>query len=254
MEEIPMKPLVLAVAVAVLATGCYGPGADPRGTLDMEWWFVRTTHDGTTRSYTCADAGVTSVTVSYSRGGSRSFSCRSGGRDGVVDTNAPAGTQRITITAYRGSVPLYRSSFDAAIPEGGTVLLDADVWGIPDELDLYARFLDATGTFEDWSTCGAANVTTLTWSLVDWAGTVVEAGSVPCLNPPGVSFRGAFAVDRDEYVIRMQGFAPGGLTFDSASTRFSCSAQSFNHHGPSIGNLGWDVFLYDITQNANLCP
>lgn len=259
-----MKRIALLLAAATLGTGCivvddddHTPG--PTGTLDMTWFFIRTKHDASTVSYTCADAGVNTVVVSYGAGGSRTFACDNGAYDGVVDTLAPAGSQTVTLTAYRGAAALYQSFFNVVVPENATVLLDADVWGIPDDLDVYARFLDRHGVAE-WTTCAAAGVTTISWSLVDWAGTVVDSNSHACTNPAGVSYRGAAAIDRDQYVIRMQGFpATGPEDFDSASTQLSamnpvaCDGQAFDHYGTSVDAFAWDVWLFLVEDNATLC-
>jgi hypothetical protein len=264
MEEGPMKRIALLLAAATLGTGCIVVDDDdpgPTGTLDMTWFFVRTKHDASTVSYTCFDAGVDTVVVSYGAGGSRSFACDNGSYDGAVDTRAPVGSQTVTLTGYRGNAALYQSFFNVTVAENQTVLLDADVWGIPDDLDIYARFLDRHGVAE-WTTCAAAGVDTITWSLVDWAGTVVDSNSHACTNPAGVSYRGAAAIDRDQYVIRMQAFETGSAfeVFDSASTQLSatnpvaCDGQAFDHYGPSIDPFAWDVWLFDVTLNSTFCP
>jgi hypothetical protein len=256
-----MTRLVLAlVTVGLIGTGCDGSSDAPRGSLDLTWSFIRTTFDTSTFRYGCDAAGVDSVVVTFGRGGSVTLPCWSGAVEGGLVQRAPAGAQVVTLTGYRGSAALYESSFDVAIPERGTVLLAADVFGIPDDLDIYAWFLDANGIDQNWNgfldTCDVVQVATLSWSLVDWAGTVVDSAEFPCTEPPGVSYRGASALDRDQYVIRMQGRGPTGtLEFDSATTRVSptCSGQPFDHIGPSIDNFAWDVLLFDVATNATVC-
>jgi hypothetical protein len=162
----------------------------------------------------------------------------------------------VTLTGYRGPAALYQTSFDVTIPQGAVVPLPADVFGIPDELDIYAWFLDPDGFDVGWSTCAVADVSTLSWALVDWAGTVVDSAEFPCTDPAGVSYRGAAALDRDQYAIRMQAFGPADtLEFDSATTRVSpaCSGQLFDHYGPSIGTTAWDVLLFDVAGNTTFC-
>lgn len=256
-----MKRIALVLAAALLGTGCIvvdddDPVRVPVGTLDAAWWFVRTKADTTTVSYTCADAGIDSVTIAYSRGGSANFPCRTGAFEGAVHTAAPVGSQTVTLTAFRGSAALYQSSFNVTIAQDATLRLDADLWGIPDDLDIYANFVEWNGA-PGWASCGTAVVTTLTWSLVDWFGTVVDQGSAPCTNPAGVSYRGAQALDRDQYTIRMQGFPSGGPpeTFDSATTAVTptCDGQAFDHYGPSLDPFAWDVLLYWVDDNLTFC-
>jgi hypothetical protein len=253
-----MTRLVLALLVVGLGAGCGGSSDTPRGRLDLSWSFIRTTLDASTFRYGCDAAGVDTVVVTFGRGGSATLPCWSGAVEGGTVQRAPAGAQLVTLTGYRGSAALYQSSFEIAIPAGGVVAHDLDVYGIPDELDIYAWFLEFDGTLRDWSTsCALARVSTLSWSLVDWAGTVVDAADFPCTEPPGVSYRGAAALDRDQYAIRMQGLGPNGtLEFDSATMEVSpvCSGQPFNHYGPSIGNFAWDVLLFDVAGNLTFCP
>jgi hypothetical protein len=254
-----MTRLVLALLVVGLGAGCGGSSDTPRGSLDLAWSFIRTTHDASTFRYGCDAAGLDAVVVTFGRGGSATLPCRSGGVEGGVVQRAPAGAQLVTLTGYRDGAALYQSSFEIAIPEGGSVAYELDVFGIPDELDIYATFRDFAGGFQVWSTsCALAGVTTLSWSLVDWAGTIVDSAEAACDDRfvPGVSYRGTSALDRDQYVIRMQAFGPGDtLEFDSATTQVSpfCSGQPFNHYGPSIGNFAWDVLLFDVAQNTTFC-
>jgi hypothetical protein len=254
-----MTRLVLAlVTVGLVGTGCDGSSDAPRGSLDVTWSFIRTTFDTSTFRYGCDAAGVDSVVVTFGRGGSVTLPCWSGAVEGGLVQRAPAGAQVVTLTGYRGSAALYETSFDVAIPERGTVSLPADVFGIPDDLDIYATFLDFDGSLETWSaSCALAQVSTLSWSLVDWAGTVVDSAEFPCTEPPGVSYRGASALDRDQYAIRMQGLGPTGtVEFDSATTQVAptCSGQPFDHLGPSVGNFAWDVLLFDVVGNPTFCP
>jgi len=250
-----MKRIAFAIAAALLGTGCIVTTSDePVGTLDVAWWFVRTKHDTTTLSYTCAMAGIDRVAVSSTRGWSDSAPCDAGPVDGALFT-AFTGSQTLTFTGYRGGAALYESVFNVTVVEGATTILDADLWGIPDDLDIYARFVDSDGFDVGWSTCALAGVATLSWSLVDWAGTVVDSHSAACTNPAGVSYSGASALDRDQYAIRVQGFPSGSIveTFDSATTRVApaCDGQAFNHYGPGVGT--WDVWLYDVSTNLTLC-
>lgn len=256
-----MTRLVLALVVVGLGTGCGGSSDASRGSLDVSWSFVRTKFDGTV-SYGCEAAGVDSVVVTFGRGGSVTLPCFSGTVEGGLVQRAPAGAQVVTLTGYRGSAALYQSSFDVTIPQTGVAALPAAVFGIPDDLDIYAWFLDQAGFdvgYNDVANpCTQVGVTTLSWSLVDWAGTVVDTvADFDCSVPPGVSYRGAAALDRDQYAIRMQAFGPTGtLEFDSATTQVSpvCSGQLFDHYGPSIDATAWDVLLFDVVGNPTFCP
>ncbi len=248
-----MKRLALLLAATVLGTGCIVVDDDPvpSGRLDVTWSFVRTKYDLSTVNYGCARAGVDSVTLSFSRGGSRTFACAPGGASQV---SVEAGSQSVTVTGYRGAVPLYSSQFTVNVPQNGTAPLAAAVYGIPGDMTIWAHFREWNGADVGWSTCALAGVTTLTWSLVDYGGTVIDTSSMACTNPAGVTYAGASALDRDTYTIRMQGFPPTGPeTFDSATTQVAptCSGQPFNHYG-SAGD--WDVILYAVDLNPTFCP
>lgn len=256
-----MKRLALALALPalVVGSGCIVTSDHhAEGSLDVAWWFIRTKANGTptTNSYSCAQAGVDSVGLSFSSGPSTTVPCTAGGFDGAVITAIPAGSQTVTITGYRGSIALYSTQFTVNIPGAGTDVLDANVYGLFDDLDVNALFRTWNGA-PGWGTCAAAGVSGLTYSIVDYAGYVIASGSVSCTDPAGVSFTGNQGLDRDIYTIRMQGFPSAGPeTFDSATTAVTptCDGQAFSHYGTDTGAAGWYVYLYDVTGNATLCP
>jgi hypothetical protein len=259
MEEIPMKRLALVLAAAVLGTGCHSssPAYTPPPTgVDFAWSFVRVKADGSTASpYGCTTAGVDNVIVSFP-GADVQVPCADSAGDGALIVDVSTGTYAVTITGRRGSAALYSGQTTVTVVAGQVTSTSPQVYGIPDDLDIYAHFLNQTGT-GGWATCALANVATLGYAIVDWAGTVVASGTTPCTDPAGLSFTGASALDRDNYVIRLQGFEPSATTeaFDSATTAVSptCSGQAFNHFSADTGAYGWDVDLFDVTANGTIC-
>jgi hypothetical protein len=179
------------------------------------------------------------------------------GVQGVQIDFVPLGRQVWTLTGYRGSVPTFATTVTLDIVGNLANVFDTRLEGIQDDLDLSARFLDATGTAE-FPSCAAAGVQTLDFVLVDGIGTVVAAGQVPCGTPPVVPFRVASgtAVDRDTYSVRMKGFRPPDplQTFDSETTALApqCIPVTFDHHGPQAGPSGVGVVLYDITASGQI--
>jgi hypothetical protein len=258
-----MKRLALLLAAAVLGTGCIVNDDDTvtlppnSGTLDLGWTFIRTKVLPVQESvvYTCAQAGVDNLLVQSTTGGSAQVPCD--GSQAALVSLSP-GPQTITVIGRRGAVQLFSTFFDVSIATGQTVVQDVDLFGIPDELDVFALFRDRFGG-PGWSTCFDAGVASLSFSIVDGAGTEVATGTVSCTDPAGVSFTGAQALDRDDYAIRMLGFPAGSLLedFDSATTAVApvCNGQPFNHFGPSVGVMGgWTVLLYDVSSNSTFCP
>jgi hypothetical protein len=260
-----MNRMALALALATLGTGCIVTDGDPSyGDLNLYWEFVRTKADFTTVLYdpvddapagtgACLDSGVDAIRITLPDGSFLDWECVYQGVQGVSLLGMPSGTYAIRVTGYRGAHALYESDVTVSVPEGYAGSETAQVLGIPSNLDVYARFLSEDGVVE-YATCALAVVEEVSFALVDWAGTVVASGTVPCTDPAGVSYRGTDALDRDLYVVRMQGFVSETATvpdFDSASTAITCTAQQFGHYGT---DESWDVWLYDVTGNATVCP
>jgi hypothetical protein len=263
-----MKKTALALVLATLGTGCIITDSDGGyygyGDLNLYWEFVRTRADLTTVLYdpvdsapagtgSCVDSGVDVIRVTLPDSTYFDWDCRYQGVQGVTLQGVPSGSVQIRVTGYRGVTALYDSTMTVSVPDGAVGSATAQVYGIPSNLDVYARFLDQDGTVE-YATCALAVVEEFTYALVDWAGTVVASGTVSCTDPAGVSFRAGQALDRDLYAVRMQGFVSPTATeadFDSASTVFACAAQEFAHYGVDDS---WDVWLYDVTANPTLCP
>ncbi len=259
-----MKRSALALAAALLGTGCissttttYVPPPDT-GAVDFGWSFVRYDAAGSAiATYGCSQAGIDNVVVSFQVGGDVTVSCSDSGGDGALVTGVASGTQTVYVTGRRGTHALYQSqTMTITVATGQTTAAHGvQALGIPGDLAIYAHFLDQFGNSVGWSSCALANVATLDYVIADWANTVVAQGVVNCANPAGVSFLSPNNLDRDQYVIRMRGFASGASveSFDSATTAVAptCSGQAFNHYGASDA---WDVELFDVTANATLCP
>lgn len=252
-----MKRLALVLAAAVLGAGCVSSSSPPppAGNVDFSWSFVRTLATGATTTYGCNLAGIDNVVVAFP-GGTVQVNCADAAGDGALVAGITPGTQTVTVTGQRGSHALYSGQTTVTVYDGQNTPASVQAYGIQSDLDVNAYFLAYNGG-PGWSTCANAGVSTLTYSLVDYASTVVASGSVSCTDPAGVSFVGAYGLDRDNYAIRMRGLSGSSVTFDSATEYVSptCSGQAFNHFGTDTGGYAWNVDLYDITLNGtNLCP
>lgn len=251
-----------AAAAALLGTGCISHTTTTTvtppstGAVNFGWSFIRFVNDtNSTVAYTCQQAGIDNVVVSFPVGGDVQVPCADASGDGALINAVAAGTQTVVVTARRGGVALYSAQTTLTVGVGQTTSAPVQVFGIPNDLAVYAHFRGQTGA-GGWPTCSAAGVASLDFVLVDWANTVVASGSVACTDPAGVSFVanvGTGNLDRDNYAIRMRGFPSGSgvETFDSASTATNpaCNGQAFNH----FGSDAWDVSLYDVTHNSLIC-
>jgi hypothetical protein len=249
-----MKRLALLLAaVSALGTGCYVNNPPPaRGDVDLAWRFIRTAPDGRTFPYGCRSGGVDTVLVSFAGGSSQAVPCADNAGDGALFAGVPSGSQRVVVTGRRGGVDLYTSEFTINVVAGASTPADLDVYGIPDDLDVFAELTNPAGTVA-YASCNAAAVTGFTYRVVDSAGTVMATGSAACSTGlPGVAFHGNQALDRDTYTIRMQAPASGPVVFDSAATP-DCSGQPFNHTGIDTGARAWKPLMYDVTGDATLC-
>jgi hypothetical protein len=276
---------ILLFAVTALASGCtIGPSGPPIGDLTLYWDFQRAKLDGTTVGYdtnpgpggasrACPQSGVDTIAIAYSDGtlidpATGAIPCIFGdaytpGVQGATIPGLPSGVHDLILTGYHGSVATFEAAFQVTVVEGREVQYSVTLPGIPDDLDVYAHFWDRYGATEAWTSCGTgtggADVQTLTYNLIDGAGTSVASGSTGCVDPAGLSFRVASGqgVDRDTYTIRLQAYRTGTVTpiFDSATTALSpqCTAQSFGHYGSDVGAAAWDEKLYDVTANPTRC-
>jgi len=271
---------ILLLAVTALASGCnIGSSEPPSGDLTVYWDFQRAKLDGTTVRYdtnpspgggsrACPQSGVDTISIAYSDGTlvdptAGDIPCIFGdaynpGVQGATVPALPSGVHDIVLTGYHGSVATFEAALQVTVVEGREVQYAVTLPGIPDDLDVYARFMNRLGTAE-LAGCGAAGVDSLSFNLVDGAGTSVASGSTGCVDPARVSFRVAQGqgIDRDTYTIRMTGHQTGVTdpVFDSATTALvpTCSAQTFDHYGSDVGTAAWDVLLYDVSANPTLC-
>lgn len=254
--------LTATLATALAGTGCIVTTDQPTGSVDLYWQFVRTTWDNQTLTYDpeasapagtgfCPESGVDTVDVRWAGGTLVTLDCRRAGVQGVALDGVPAGLVRFTLTGYRGSQALYRSSIDVNVLEGTpatAVSTVADVYGIPADLDVWFRFADAGGLIPG-ATCFSEGVDYFTFSVIDSANTTVASttmfagGRVPCSDStvyPGVALD---QLDLDTYAIRARAFRVGTAApiYDSCNTSPNTSAV-FDHFGADIGVAGgWQV-------------
>jgi hypothetical protein len=201
-----------------------------------------------TGSGSCRQSGVDVVVVSDASGATLTpagsgVPCVYGGVQGASFSGFTPGTYDLVVTGYRSGHALYETPIRVDVAAGATNAFDVTVPGIPDNLDVFALFLDTVGV-ERWTTCFAAAVDTLEYQLVDSAGTTVAAGSAACADPAGLSFQTAFGdgIDRDTYAIQMRALDRGVVVFDA--TPAGCAAQTFDHLGADSLAHGWNVGLY----------
>jgi hypothetical protein len=259
-----MKRLALALAAAVLGTACGSNPPPAPGAVDFSWSFVRYKADGTavTPDYTCTEAGVDNVLVSFAGGSAMQVPCSDSFGDGARFDGIAAGTQSVVLTGRRGTVQLFSSQGTVTVVSGVVTPLNPQILGIPDSLEVFATLFTPNGGVA-YTSCTGAGVTGVTYTIADSIGTVVALGSIPCSSQlPGLALTGGTSgiLDRDTYTIRMTARNPANSSqvwFDSATTAVSptCSGHAFNHYGQdtAANNAEWNVPLYDITSNTP-CP
>jgi hypothetical protein len=263
MEEIPMKPLVLAVAVAVLATGCYGRDRDaPLGSVNLYWAFVRNAPaqptgvivyddaDVGSGNGPCAESGVELVTVD-SPLGQVSVPCVFGGVEGVAIDRIPAGNRVFRVRGWRGAFVVYDRTFTLRV--AGDAITDhfLDVTGVSARLEAYADLYNATvGQF--YPDCAAAAPAgspfppDIRIEIRDVFGNLVDTFLAACgFALPALVF--ADHLDLDNYTVRMFGLRRG----DSALVFDSCSAP-LDHFAPGLGLAGG--FRQTLVTPLPACP
>lgn len=226
-----------------------------RGQADLVGYDLSTAPGG--GSGACAQSGVDTVVVYDASGAplSSGLNCVYEGVQGVSFDGFAPGTYDLTVTGYRNGVALYETPISVNVTTSGGDAWEVSVPGIPDDLDVYSTFLNANGV-EVWPTCADAyagtGVETLSYTLVDRAGTTIDAAAVDCSDPAGVSYRVANGdgLDRDNYAIRMQGLDHQGVVvFDS--TPPGCADQEFDHLGSDTSDAhGWLVGLYLLPETV----
>lgn len=286
-----MKRFAL-LAAAVLGTGCVVEEVPPPA---IPGW-------------ACPESGVDYVVVTYPGGalvdpGMPTIPCVYNYVQGATFQGFGPGTWNFVVTGYQnvqGGVAVYSSPVSVTVPApGGDVILywdfvrydylgnpitpyydaiadcpyvacrTAHVAGIPDDLDIYANFVNANGSATIGTYCAdpAVLVDTITYTLVDHAGTSVASGQMDCgtaLAQAGIAFRVALnqGIDRDVYFLRAQGLVggpTGTVEFDSATRAAvpnfpNCAVQSIAHYASDTGIYAWDAWLYDVSANLTFCP
>jgi hypothetical protein len=255
------------LAAAALGTGCFVPvdsGVGSTGSIDLYWQFDRTTWDSKLLLYdpeasapagtgACADSGVDTVVVRTPDGRDATVSCLQQGSQGVALDGLPSGRQPFTVTGWRNGVALYRTTVSLDVPFGTSTRVPAytvDVYGVPDDLDVFFDFADASGRLLADPTCAGNGIDSFTFDMYDYAGSRVvsssmfQGGAVACSDRspgPGVSLD---QLDRDRYTIRARAWRSGVAApiFDSCDTTSNRSA-TFLHAGVDTGTAGWPVLV-----------
>lgn len=260
--------LALAFALTTALTGC--GDSNPPGDLLIYWQFSHRAADGTTVIYDatpagtaqtfCPESGVEFVTIRDTSGRdvdrfAGSFDCVSElGDQGILVRTVGPGTHTWVITGYRGepAAAIYETSFTFNVASDRQSEVLVTVPGIPDDLEILARL--ATSSSPPLPTsCEAIGATTLTYSIVDWAGTEVRFGTFPCVGgSPSVLLRG---VERDNYAVRMQALTGAGVPIADTLIPVAqgCGAEFdpvFDHYGPTQV----PVPVYDIRALGAVCP
>lgn len=253
-----MKRLAAVLATAAFGVaGCHSsPRQVPTGGIDLSWSFVRTINDGasppTQVTYTCANAGVDTVVVTAG-GGSVALPCFDNLGDGGAVEIAP-GNYNVVVRAFRGGqggVELYNTQVNgvAVVANQMTVLSSVPLDARFADFQINPRFQTLGGA--PFATCASAGVDTISFHLVDHAGTsVYNSGNVACTGSGAIVFNAASPVgpvDLDSYTIRVVASGPS-FDFDSAVSP-SCTSPVFNHVTADV----WDVPVFDVSSVA-LCP
>jgi hypothetical protein len=257
--------LTAALSLAALGSGCIITSAeDSTGSVDLFWQFDRTTWDNHTVLYdpesatpggtgACLESRVDEVVVTLPSGSQISVACRNQGSQGVALDGIGAGRRSFTLTGYRGGVALYRSTVQVDVLAGSPsspVRYLADVFGIPDNLDVFFDFADPSGRVISGATCASEGVDFFTFNMFDRAGTAVVSTTMfpgqkqACSDAspgPGVALD---AIDRDLYTIRARAYRNGVAApiYDSCDTVQNTSA-TFLHDGADTSANGWAVLV-----------
>jgi hypothetical protein len=258
----------LAAVVVLLLGGC---GSDP-ATVDVYWDFVRHAQGGSVRYSTtlvhpgvvagaCEQAGVDEVAIADEAGQLLAqVPCIHEGYQAVRLLDAPRGKRSWTIVGYRGTfetgqVATYLEAFEIDVRPGFNEIL-VGVQGLPDDLDLFAQFVDASGTQQIAATCAEAGVATLDYALVDAVGTLVASGAIPCADPAGVRFlvSDGTGIDRDLYTVRLRAFPPGSslAAFDSAQPENAtqCVLPQIDHLGSDLDANGFLIRMFTVLPST----
>ncbi len=260
-----MRTLPLtAVALAALAlTGCYDSSYQSYGTANVYWAFRRAAPAQLPQGYliydasyvaagangVCPESAVETVRVA-SAAGTFDIDCTGpagGGAwvQGAVVDFLPAGFSNLTLTAFRGSSVVYRSTVGVNVPANGFTDVYVDLIGISAPLDAYG-YLAWGLQGNDYLTCTEAGSPNVSVEIYDAFGTLIDDSFAGCSNPlPAYAYAGD--LDLDDYTLRMKGFELGtnALVFDACD-------QPLAHFGPQIGAGGFTTTLFTLPVPACL--
>jgi hypothetical protein len=228
-----MRRTALMLAIAGLGSGCYSSSRTYAnlGDVAVYWDFARNLPAGGRVTYTCAEAGVDYVTVTFPGGAlvdpaNPTLSCTLRDQNGnsVQGTgfvSFPPGSTTFVVTGYRkvGAVP--NLSIDAALFQGqqtinvvvgqpsgqcgGANTACVSAPGLQANLTVTAVLTQGGVTY---LTCGSANIQRFDYFLRDGTQRVVDQGGVPCgpSDTPGVSFG---PIDLDDYTLSLDAIEAG---------------------------------------------
>jgi hypothetical protein len=267
--------LALALALTTVATGC---GDDnPPGELLVYWQFAHRAADGTDVIYdsvpagagqrTCPQSGVDYMTIRDTSGRDvdrffPTFDCVNElGDQGIVVELIRPGTHTWVITGYRGDFAIYETAFTFDVRSDRlTVIGDGSpgnpppvtLGGILDDLEILAR-LATTGVPPQPLSCEQIGATTLTYSIVDWAGTETRFGTFPCVGgSPSILLPG---VERDNYAVRIQALSAANVPVGDTLIPVAqgCGAE-FDPLIDHYSRTQATVPVYDIRSFGSVCP
>lgn len=264
-----MKRPLLALVLALTATACDGDSSPP-GDVLIYWQFSHRAADGTDVVYDaspagtaqtfCPQSGVEFVTIRDSAGRdvdrfNPTLNCVNElGDQGVIVRTVSPGTHTWVITGYRGSpgVALYETTFTFNVAPDRQSEVLVTLTGILNDLELLAR-IATSGAPPQPMSCEQLGATTLTYSIVDWAGSEIRFGTFPCVgSSPSVLLTG---VERDNYAVRIQALTSANVPVADTLIPVAegCSADEdfvFDH----FGNDQIAVPVFDIRSFNAVCP
>jgi hypothetical protein len=258
MEEIPMKRLALALAAAVLGTGCSGSHHAPAtGSALLYWDFVRTapaqaggavTYDATLTGTgtVCPQSDVDTVTVDAPGVAQISVPCVYSGVQGVTVSNVLAGSNVIRVRGWRQGVAVYDDTFTVDVIAGNNAPAGSylDVRAVQAPIDLFA-YLFTTDTSQYYPTCASASNPEIDYDVWDSFGTHVLSATASCTEPANPTAVFVGNLDLDNYTVRMKGFtvAGGGVPVFDSCTGSTAQVIAFDHFGSQTGAGGIPVTL-----------
>jgi hypothetical protein len=144
----------------------------------------------TTGGMTCAEAGVTDVTITVDNDAPSVVPCHdaSSDRDAAALTGIPAGTHSVQfeVTDSQGH-SLYYAKYDGVQVKVGSNEYDINVAGAMD------GGLQLQWVFSNASTCAAAGVASIDYTLLDPTGRQVKTASALCADSTGKNGAATFS-------------------------------------------------------------